>query len=257
MPKRIPLSKKFKPKPVTKPKKKKSRSITLSDTTVSAGEVVGKVKKKVKVKKGTKKEFVPSTTLVKALTAKAEGLPTVSVGEPTEKELRKMERLKKKMAKFNGAFKSYVPEAQMLIDRKEIGNSTQLVQRAMLMTLLQAIPIAEASYRDKPGQSNAYALQAMINSAREVMAEIEAQDDGTNLSAALVQEILMPQFQEIGQQLVLALLDMKNALIDWVPRDSREQALKKFNDTSSEIRQLLGQRFNAIRTEITDRVHRQ
>lgn len=218
-----------------------------------------KLDKKVGARKTAKGKKKPKGNEVhKELVAQAKQLPALRVGdEPTEKEIEKLGRSKKNLAKFKGTFKKYVPESKMLFGRQEVGSGGALIQRGLLMQLLDLIPVAEDAYIDYPSQSNAYALNTLISSAREVLAEIEAQNDGTQLSISLVQEILMPSFQEIAQMMVLAIYALRESMLSVATTpQARDLMHKKIDEAGTQIRTFLGDKFTDIREKVVDRIHK-
>lgn len=233
-------------------KKAKTRDDWERDVAKKRIQLAGKIDKREKFKgKKIKSEAH------KELKEQAKQLPTLrSSGEPTEKELQKLEKSKQSLAKLKGTFKNYVPESKMLIARQEVASSGALVQRGMLMQLIDLIPVAEDAYRAYPSQSNAYALNTLISSAREILAEIEAQNDGTQMSVSLVQEILMPSFQEIAQQIVLAIYALREQMLQVVEQKDRAVVNKRIDEIGGEVRQFLGDKFADMREKIVDRIHK-
>jgi hypothetical protein len=240
---------------VTPGRTKKTREDWDKDVAKKRIKLDGKIKARAEARE---KKKAPTSSTHKELKAEAKQLPALRApGEPTEKELAKLERSKKSLAGLKGTFKKYVPESKMLIARQEVGSSGALVQRGFLMQLIDLIPVAEDAYRDYPSQSNAYALNTLISSAREVLAEIEAQNDGTQMSVSLVQEILMPSFQEIAQQIVLAIYALREQMLRLVTESKDRTAVDKHIDAiGGDIRQFLGDKFADMREKIVDRIHK-
>lgn len=233
-------------------KKAKTRDDWERDVAKKRINLAGKIDKREKSKEKREKSEAQ-----KELKEQAKQLPTLRTSDqPTEKELVKLEKSKQSMAKLKGTFKKYAPESKMLFSRQEVASAGALVQRGMLMQLIDLIPVAEDAYRAYPSQSNAYALNTLISSAREILAEIEAQNDGTQMSVSLVQEILMPSFQEIAQQIVLAIFALREQLLPLVENKDRGQVNKRIDEIGGEIRQFLGDKFSDMREKVVDRIHK-
>lgn len=233
-------------------KKPKTRDDWESDIAKKRIKLEGKIATREKFKKGKSDNEVH-----KELKAQAKELPKLRTSDqPSEKELAKLEKSKQSMAKLKGTFKKYAPESKMLFSRQEVASAGALVQRGMLMQLIDLIPVAEDAYRSYPSQSNAYALNTLIGSAREILAEIEAQNDGTQLSVSLVQEILMPAFQEVAQQIVLAIYALREQMLQVVEQKDRAVVNKRIDEIGGEIRQFLGDKFSDMREKIVDRIHK-
>ncbi len=262
---------------MTKPKKSKLKKIPLllgtGEAQVSASafdlgalkrpEVVKKKKKKEvaeeepvkkKRKKKSQANFAPEESAMAEVRERAEQLPALKHHEPNDLELQKLRDAKRSMRNLEGTFKKYSPEAAMLIEREQIGSSAQLIQRGMLMMLLDSIPIAEDAYHSRPSQSNAIALQALINTGRDVLAEIEQTNDGTELLSALMNEVMLPNFHEIAHHLVMALFHLREQVQNVVPDNMRRVVDGKFNDIAQEIRVYLSEKFVDLRERTMERL---
>lgn len=210
--------------------------------------------KKKKKKKSTAR-FRVEEEVVDEIQERAQQLaPLRAHADPDHDELLKIRQAKKAMRHLEGTFKEYVPEATMLLERENLGSSAQLIQRGMLMTLLSNIPLAENAYQERPSQSNAIALQALINSGRDVLAEIEQQNDGSELLTQLMNEILLPNFQEIAHHLVMALFQLRADMQNIVPNNMRPVVDTKFNEISTEIRGYLSDKFVDLREKTMERL---
>lgn len=93
------------------------------------------------------------------------------------------------------------------------------MQRASLALVLSLIPEAEINYRKSGKQTDAYALNAFIDQARELANDLRMMNDADNQSEFILRRILMPMFLNLGQVLISEITGVK-AIVDTEVRDN-------------------------------------
>lgn len=112
-----------------------------------------------------------------------------------EKEFRK---LRKKTSASNDNF-----NAESL---------NRLMLRAMLTMVLDVIPIAEEAYRKSKKESAAYALNSLLNQARELSLDLKLAKDVSGQAEFIQSKVLTPVFTSFTQLLIQEIFALKNTV---------------------------------------------
>lgn len=113
--------------------------------------------------------------------------------------LQKAEKFGEKFEKVTSTFGIKRKEIQSAVARGDIDDAITQFQRTAYSTLVSVIPIAEKEYRKWKRDNQAYALNALISSARELASDLAASNDRANLAEKLLREGLDPMFRELLQ----------------------------------------------------------
>lgn len=88
-------------------------------------------------------------------------------------------------------------------------NQFQLMSLKMLVDL---IPYAEKEYRRDPRQSNAYAINALVTQIRELISDLQAEDNTLELINKIVLNIVQPITQKIAGSLIEFNFSIKSSI---------------------------------------------
>lgn len=128
-------------------------------------------------------------------------------------------------------------------------NQFQLMSLKMLVDL---IPYAEKEYRRDPRQSNAYAINALVTQIRELISDLQAEDNTLELINKIVLSIVQPVTQKIAGSLIEFNFAVKTQIkgdlkdghyervereIDNATKDLARQIQSHINQMSDEIRE--------------------
>jgi len=210
----------------------------------------------IKKKRSKDPTLAKSSKTVKELRTLVSNIkPIAPTDAPTREEKIKLKEAKAELQGFRGTFRKYVPEAQMLLNREELVNGGQLIQRAQLMMMLANIPVAEDQYRKNPTQSYAVALTSFISSVRELMADIEEQRDTSALANSLINEVVAPMWQTMASGMVLAIKRTQLDLAKLIEDPNTARAVNhRIEDTAHDLKVALMEHFNQFREKISKRI---
>lgn len=102
------------------------------------------------------------------------------------------------------------------------------VEKESLVMLLEMVPYAEQTYRERPNQPNAYALNSLLGQIRELRKDIEESKAKEGMASELIEQAIRPRFQEIGRAVV-------DSHYGFVKRVQPHLAGPKFRRVDSEI----------------------
>lgn len=136
-------------------------------------------------------------------------------GDPKKKSERfakEFRRLRKQVGADNDHFNPEQVNTEML--------------RALLAMVVSLIPVAEANYRSSRKESAAYALNALINQAREVSTDLRMAKDYEGQALFIRDNILSPIFRAFTQNLLNEHQHLKNTIDTSISRDKEARKIK-------------------------------
>lgn len=142
---------------------------------------------------------------------------------------KEVDQLKKNISQMDGVKEFYLKTLIMLID---------------------LIPIAEAKYREFSGERTAYALNALISQAREIIHDIKADSQQRNIILKNVQDVIFPIFVDIGQNLIDNSYSLKKRLEPLLKEEHVADANRIIDNHVKELAILLEEAFKSIREQI-------
>lgn len=129
---------------------------------------------------------------------------------------KEFKKLRKKVGASNDHFNAENTNAEML--------------RAMLTMMLDIIPLAEQTFRKSKKESSAYALNALVNQARELSTDLRMAKDVEGQAAFIKDMIINPIFKVFAQQLITQMLNVKNTVDTHVSNPKRARKVKEHVD---------------------------
>lgn len=153
----------------------------------------------------------------------------LELGAALEAAAEQIDPDKEAVSKFEKKFKTL--SAQLRTDDDipvEALNRDML--RVMLSMVLHLIPIAERLFKTKRSESTAYALNALLNQARELSLDLKLAKDITSQAEFIKTSLLLPVFTSFTQLLIQEIFALKNT-IDTEVSPKQGKALKKQVDT--------------------------
>jgi hypothetical protein len=93
-------------------------------------------------------------------------------------------------------------EIQQLLETNDSDSATMLLQKRLLQSLTDMIPMTEHAIRKSKGTRNVYQFNSLVTSLREILIDIQSTKDRGALGDALVEKIIRPSFLDIGMLLV-------------------------------------------------------
>jgi hypothetical protein len=126
---------------------------------------------------------------------------------------KEFKKLRKKVGAGNDHFNAENANTEML--------------RAMLTMMLDIIPLAEQTFRKSKKESSAYALNALVNQARELSTDLRMSKDVEGQALFIKDLIITPIFKVFAQQLISETLNVKNTVDTHVSNPKRARKVKE------------------------------
>lgn len=112
-------------------------------------------------------------------------------------------------------------------------DATRNMNRASLALVLSLIPVAEVEYRRSQKQSNAYALNAFIDQARELTEDLRTMTDADNQAGFIAERVIRPLFLNLGQNLLTEVSNLKSTVDTEVSHRGEGKMVKQAIDAAA------------------------
>lgn len=144
-------------------------------------------------------------------------------------------------------------QSDTIVDLIEMGNSdgaTSLIIKSLLQSLVEILPTAEKNVIATGATKGMYAFNTLISSTRELVGDLQAIKDRSNLGQATVDRCVRPSYMEIGVQIVTAFtLIQDSGKARMTPEDFRE-----FRATLESVKKGLGEYIMAQYRDVSEQV---
>lgn len=94
-------------------------------------------------------------------------------------------------------------EIQQMLEVNNNDSATSLMQKKLLQSLIDVLPLAENTIRSTGGSRGVYQFNSLITSLREIIIDIQAVKDKGALGDAMVDKVIRPAFLDVGMSVVL------------------------------------------------------
>lgn len=91
-------------------------------------------------------------------------------------------------------------------------STTRAMTRAMLAMVIDVIPLAEKAYRQTQKENQAYALNALVNQARELSTDLKMMQDVEGQAEFIRNQLIDPLMMSLTQQIMASMLSLKNSI---------------------------------------------
>jgi len=242
-----------------KPKKKKKKVKEAKTITV---KVSGKQEKPKKKKKKLREEVAEEPRKKKKKKKKGRELAVITDDLPAQEDTdvidpeenkRKIKELKGRLKGLKSTFKKGLPHIHKLILDGEQERAAPLIQKHLMLALTEIIPVIENGVRQSGGRQGVYAFNSLVSQSRELIADVQSENDSSALAQRISNEVLNQAFVYIGQNLATTLLHIRTGLKPYLRGDaSDERVTQLFNDNIKDIAKYIGEQHK----DCVDKIYR-
>jgi len=124
------------------------------------------------------------------------------------------------------------------------------IQRELLKSLLQLVPLAEREYKKHKRQGDAYAYNAIVSQIRETITDIQSTNDSQQLLDRILVNILQPQFLAIAQYIIDSQYQLSKSLRSKIKDEDRKEVLSNINSSTKAIARHMDEVFTTIKARL-------
>ena len=136
------------------------------------------------------------------------------------------------------------------IKKGENDKAAEQILKSLTSVLVDLLPIAEAKYRKDQRQGNAYALNTLISTTRELAADLQANTDKSVVVDNIIFNILQPSSKTIVSFLIDNNFTMKKELASYIKSEHAAEA----NLVIDKMSKAYASYFKAVLIDIQDRI---
>jgi len=163
-------------------------------------------------------------------------------------------KLHGRMQGVKSAFMEEVSSIHDLLEKDSKDSAISKFQKAILMMLIETIPLAEDKYRETLAERSAYAMNTLISQAREVIAEIRADQDRKQLGYELSEYIIFPAFNAIAYNVRSNIYNLQQDLEPYIKDDAEGKSRQCLYKALAEVRDNIIHHMNESGNSIQDRI---
>lgn len=208
---------------------------------------------------GKKKKFDKQVLSVEPKCKCQKNLPATTKSKTKKKDLviddqklidDYLKKTEKTLDNISSVFGDSANDIKDLILRADKSQGFEKFQAEMLRSLIDTIVIAENQYNERPGQSNAYALNALISQAREIIADLQAAEESSNIVGRLVSEVMLPEFTNIGQSIINQMFYLKKNVKPSIKEGREQQVDNMVDDATKELARNIEDVFKSVQKHL-------
>lgn len=152
--------------------------------------------------------------------------------------------------KLSSVFGMPSKDIQKLINSDKTDSAISYFQNQMFKALVNLIPKAEAAYTKDPKQSNAYALNVLIETSRKLVQDIRATSDRNSVAKQVVNELMLPSFRTCIQDMIAEHFLLKSKLKSLVSSKDRRLLESSVDDCA----RVVAEKMSIIGKNLADNV---
>lgn len=143
-----------------------------------------------------------------------------------------------------------------LLEDRDTDNARDILIKTMLQSLVDMIPYAENNIRKTKGQKGVYQLNGLITSVRELLIDVQSQQDRGRIGELMVERVIAPFVLDIGMAVVKRFEFLsQDAKARMEPKDFREYQSDLVKHRG-EIADYIQRQFMSMSTELKNFLQR-
>ena len=99
----------------------------------------------------------------------------------------------------------------LLEDEQQTDGALTLIQRTLLQTMVDVLPVVERGVRRSRAKRGVYQLNQVVSQIRELMQDMQALKDKGQLGVSVSDRVIRPAYQDLAVQISLAFTEIENS----------------------------------------------
>ncbi len=144
-------------------------------------------------------------------------------------------------------------QADTIVEMIEMNNSdgaSSLIVKSLIQSLVGILPVAEHNVRATNATKGIYGFNTLVSSIRELLGDLQAFKDRSNLGQSIVDRSVRPSYQDIAVQIVTSLTIIQDAAKSRMEKED----YREFRTTVEEQKKALAQYITAQYQDVSDQV---
>lgn len=153
---------------------------------------------------------------------------------------------KKEKTTLDSYFGDHSEKILQMIEMNDHDGAMTLLKKKLLQTTVDILPYAEDILRGSGTSRGTYQYVTLVSQIRELISDIQADQDRRYLARTIADNILRPAFMDVAQTMITEHHSFKTRTSELL----NEKHTKKFNDMTMELAQLLARKMNDVYREV-------
>ena len=181
---------------------------------------------------------------------------------PSPKEIKAMKREKQALAvrvkdrKLNAVveanFGKHAPKIIKMLEMTDSDAAITLLKKKLLQTTVDLIPLAEENIRKTESQRGVYQYTALINTAREMIVDIQADYDKQSLIEDIAERVMRPIFMDVAHEIITKHHDFKNRVANYIEPDRSQRFSEALQDLATKLAQEMTNKYHEAREKLAE-----
>jgi hypothetical protein len=134
-----------------------------------------------------------------------------------------------------------------MLEMEDADGAITLLKKRLLQTTIDLIPLAEQNIRDTDGAKGVYQFSTLVNQAREIMVDIQADYDKMLLAQIIEEKVIRPVFMDIAQELITEHHDFKKRVADMIHPADTQAFSTELKDLATLLARKMTSKFMEVR----------
>ena len=126
-----------------------------------------------------------------------------------------------------------------------------LIQRTLLQTMVDVLPVIERGVRRSNGKRGVVPLNQTVSQIRELVTDLQSLRDRGHLGATIVERVLRPAFLDIGVQIALAFNAMVLSAKLKMPEEDFKVFAQELQETQRGIATYMQQQYSEVKEGVS------
>lgn len=126
-----------------------------------------------------------------------------------------------------------------------------LIQRTLLQTMVDILPVIERGVRRSHGHKGVIPLNQTVSQIRELVTDIQSLRDRGHLGASIVERVLRPAFLDIGVQIALAFNNLEGSAKNKMSKEDGAAFIEELTSTKMAIAQYMTQQYEEVKSGVS------
>jgi hypothetical protein len=153
---------------------------------------------------------------------------------------------RKEKTTLDSYFGDHSEKILQMIEMNDHDGAMTLLKKKLLQTTVDILPYAEDILRGSGTSRGTYQYVTLVSQIRELISDIQADQDRRYLARTIADNILRPAFMDVAQTMITEHHAFKTRTSEFL----NEKHTKKFNDMTMELAQLLARKMNDVYREV-------
>lgn len=143
------------------------------------------------------------------------------------------------------------PKIIKMIEMEDSDAAITLLKKNLLQTTIDLIPLAEDNIRETESRKGVYQYTALINTARELMVDIQADYDKGKMVMDITDRVIRPILMDIAQEVITSHHDFKGKVDDLLLPECKREFSQKLQNLATEMAKQMTKKFHEAREKLS------